>query len=140
MRNARLIYEFLISIEDTRWWLPSARDRGLHAAGRVTRLMTRIQIFLPRESGQGRPQGAAPAGLPLDSGESGGNFVGVNRSELYHGQAGDSFEIAEVQCRHFVAKMQRCRANQQVLKRKLDAHRFLLALDAPGQPRNGECH
>ena len=39
-----------------------------------------------------------------------GNFVGVNRSELDHGQAGDSFEIAGVQRRHFVAKMQRRRS------------------------------
>ena len=61
-----------------------------------------------------------------------GNFVGVNRSELDHGQAGDSFEIAGVQRRHFVAKMQRCRADQLILERKLDAHRFLLAFDSPG--------
>jgi hypothetical protein len=61
-----------------------------------------------------------------------GNFVAVNPSELDHGQAGDSFEIAEVQRRHFVAKMQRCRADQQILERKLDAHRFPLAFDAPG--------
>ena len=55
----------------------------------------------------------------------------VNRSALDHGQTGESLEIAKVQRRHFVAEMQRCRADQQVLERELDAHCFLLALDAP---------
>jgi len=32
--------------------------------------------------------------------------------------------------------MQGCRANQQVLERKLDAYRFLLALDVPREPRD----
>jgi len=59
----------------------------------------------------------------------------VNRSELDHGKTGDSLEIAEVQRRDFVAEMQRCRADQQILERKLDAHRFLLAFDAPGYAR-----
>ncbi len=36
--------------------------------------------------------------LPLDGGESGGKFR-TNRSELDHGQSGDSLEIAEVQRR-----------------------------------------
>jgi len=75
--------------------------------------------------------GAASAGLPLYGGESGGKFR-INRSELDHGQTGDSLEIAEVQRRDFIAEMQRCRADQQILERKLDAHRFLLAFDARG--------
>jgi hypothetical protein len=34
-----------------------------------------------------------------------------------------------------------CRgADEQVLKRKLDTLRFLLAFDAPSQPRDFECH
>jgi hypothetical protein len=60
--------------------------------------------------------------------------LAVNRLELDHGQTGDSLENPEVQRRHFVAEMQRCRADQQVLERKLDAHRFLLTFDASGQP------
>ncbi len=56
----------------------------------------------------------------------------VNRSELDNGKTRDSLEIAEIQRRHFVAKMQRCRADQQIVERKLDANRFLLAFDAPG--------
>jgi len=51
---------------------------------------------------------------------------------LDDGKTGDSLEIAEVQRRDLVAEMQRCRTNQQILKRELDAYRFLLALDAPG--------
>ena len=57
--------------------------------------------------------------------------LAANRSGLDHGKAGDFLEIAEVQRREFVAEMQRCRADQQVLERELDAHCFLLALDAP---------
>jgi hypothetical protein len=60
-----------------------------------------------------------------------GNFAVVNRSELDHGEAGDSLEIVEVQRRNFVAEMQRCRADQQIFERKLDTHRFLLAFDVP---------
>ncbi len=55
----------------------------------------------------------------------------INRSELDHGQTGDSLEIPEVQSRDFVAEMQCCRADQQILERKLDPNRFLLAFDAP---------
>lgn len=70
--------------------------------------------------------------MHFDGGVSEGEiWLAVGRSELDDGQAGDSLEIAEVQRRHFVAKMQRCRADQQILERKLDAYRFLLALDAP---------
>jgi len=69
---------------------------------------------------------------PLTAARAEGNFAVVNRSELDHGEARNSLEIAEVQRREFVAEMQRCRTNQQILKRKLDAHRFLLAFDAPG--------
>jgi hypothetical protein len=90
------------------------------------------------EIGEGQPplyafasMGSRAAVMPLDGGESGGKFR-TYRSELDHGQTGDSLEIAEVQRRDFVAKMQRCRADQQILERKLDAHRFLLAFDAPG--------
>jgi hypothetical protein len=43
-----------------------------------------------------------------------------NCSELDDGKTGDSREIAEVQRRHLAADMQRCRTNQQILKRKLD--------------------
>ena len=57
--------------------------------------------------------------------------LGVNRLELDHGKTGNFLEIAEVQRRYLVAEMQRCRADQQILERKLDAHRFLLAFDAP---------
>jgi len=60
----------------------------------------------------------------------------VNRSGLDHREAGNSLEIPEVQRRDFVAEMQGCRANQQVLERKLDAYRFLLALDVPREPRD----
>jgi hypothetical protein len=83
--------------------------------------------------------GAALAGLPLDGGKNGGqvSFV-VDRSELDYGKARDSLEIPEVQRRDFVAEMQRCRADQQILERQLDTNRFLLAFDTPGQPRNGE--
>ncbi len=56
----------------------------------------------------------------------------VNRSELNHGKTGDSLEIAEVQRRDFVAKMQGRRSIQQILERKLDTNRFLLASDVPG--------
>jgi hypothetical protein len=63
----------------------------------------------------------------------------VNRSELDYGKARNSLEIPEVQRRDFVAEMQRCRADQQILERKLDTNRFLLAFDTPDQPRNGEC-
>jgi hypothetical protein len=84
--------------------------------------------------------GAALASLPLDGGKNGGQvLLVVNRSELDYGKARDSLEIAEVQRRDFVAEMQRCRADQQILERKLDTNRFLLAFDTPGQPRNGEC-
>jgi hypothetical protein len=55
-----------------------------------------------------------------------------NRSELDYGKTWDSLEIAEVQRHNFVVKMQGRRTNQQILKRKLDAHRLLLAFDAPG--------
>jgi hypothetical protein len=60
----------------------------------------------------------------------------VNRSELNHGKTGDSLEIAQVQRRDFVAEVQRRRTNQQILKCKLDAHRFLLALYAPCETRD----
>lgn len=69
---------------------------------------------------------------PLTVARAEGNFAVVNRSELDHGEAGDSLEIAEIQRRNFVAEMQRCRADQQILERKLDTHRFLLAFDPPG--------
>jgi hypothetical protein len=60
----------------------------------------------------------------------------VNFSELHHGQAGDSPEIAKIQHRNVKAKMQRRSTNQQILERKLNAHRLLLTFDAPGQARN----
>jgi hypothetical protein len=61
----------------------------------------------------------------------------VHRLQLDYGKARDSLEIPDVQRRDFVAEMQRCRADQQILERKLDTNRFLLASDTPGQPRNG---
>src|SRR5258708_20144811 len=36
--------------------------------------------------------------------------------------------------------MQGCRADQQILERELDVYPFLLPLDAPSQPRDGERH
>ena len=66
--------------------------------------------------------------------------MGGNRSELNHGKTRDSLEIAEVQRHDFVAEMQCRRADQQILERKLDTNRFLLAFDAPGQPRDVERH
>ena len=84
--------------------------------------------------------GAALAGLLLAGGKNGGQvLLVVKRSELDYGKARDSLEIPEVRRRDFVAEMQRCRADQQILERKLDANRFLLALDTPDQPRNGGC-
>ena len=78
--------------------------------------------------------------LPLDGGKNGGQvLLVVNRSELDYGKARDSLEIPEVQRRDFVAEMQRRSTDQQILERKLDTNRFLLAFDTPGQPRNGEC-
>ena len=64
----------------------------------------------------------------------------VNRSELDHGKTGNSLEIAEVQRRNFVAEMQSRRTNQQILKCKLDAYRFLLALYASCEPRDVNRH
>ena len=64
----------------------------------------------------------------------------VSCLELHDRETGDSLEIAEIQRRDFVAKVQRCRAYQQVLKRKLNPHRFLLAFDAPHQPRDIKRH
>jgi hypothetical protein len=55
--------------------------------------------------------------------------LGSQKSDLDHGKTGNSLEIAEVQRRYFEAEMQRCRADQQILERKLDAHRRLLAFD-----------
>jgi hypothetical protein len=58
--------------------------------------------------------------VPLDGDESKENWVAGTRSELDHGKTGDSLEIAEVKRRHFVAEMQRCRADEQIFERKLD--------------------
>ena len=63
----------------------------------------------------------------------------INRSELNHGQTGDSLEIAEVRRRDLVAKMQCRRCNQQILKCKLGSGRFLLAFDVPSQSRGFTC-
>ena len=61
-----------------------------------------------------------------------------NFSELDDGKAGDSLEIAKVQRGNFKAKMQRSSTNQQILKRKLNAQRLLLAFDASRQASNIE--
>jgi len=60
----------------------------------------------------------------------------VTHSKLNYGKARNSLEVTEVQRRYFVAEMQRRRTNQQILKCKLDAHRFLLAFYAPCEPRD----
>ena len=59
--------------------------------------------------------GAALAPAPDRSKNGGPVLLVVNRSELDYGKARDQLEIPEVQRRDFVAEMQRCRADQQIL-------------------------
>jgi hypothetical protein len=61
-----------------------------------------------------------------------------NGSKSDYGKTRDSLKVSKVERRYFVAKMQSRRTNQQILERKLNARRFLLTPDSPGQPRDGE--
>ena len=55
----------------------------------------------------------------------------IHRSKLDNGETGDFLEIANVQRRKVKSEVQRSSADQQVLDREPDPHRFLLTFDAP---------
>ena len=97
--------------------------------GKAASHSQKIPAARPQSRATIRSRVSGPA--PLAVARPKGSFSAVNRSELNHGQTGNSFEVAQVQRRYVVAEMQRCRANQQILKCKLDTHRLLLPFDAP---------
>jgi hypothetical protein len=62
------------------------------------------------------------------------------RSELNHGKTRNQPEVADIQCRDGIAKLQRRGTNQKIFEGNADAERCLLALDLSSELGDFECY
>src|SRR5437667_6664462 len=110
------------------------RDSSLAAGTIASLLVVRFRFTLSR--GQRPTRGASGPALTMARREHFGELV----LDLCYRKAGDSLEVANVQCCDSIAEMQRRRANQQVLEGDAYTACRLFSLDASCKLRDLHGH